>query len=700
MMSMTMEDLEAYSARISTSIGLEYSTLQSYQALQDSFNKSILQSESSIRGYDNEIADTEVIVTVAKKRKAEVDNEIAGLDRMIAERSSTIAGLDTEITDVDTTIGALTAESEELARALAASDAKFKQEAEVYSTLVYDYIAKEMTYTQQISSIQGESTFLAQAYVDEAAATAAFQQASEIYTGISAEVDTLTTQAEEIQARLIQARAEETTAMNSLSSLYETSLNTQRYYQAVSTQSAKIEFYTKAMGLYNETARMADMYPTQKTYQDAKSIAMQQLNRAVSEKDQATQVVTELQALVNVSQTTSYEAILKSYQDMIDMEAGNVSTFSTRRRMAEESAESYRQKKEEADRDVAIYEQNIAIYQAQYASSIEGERVLRISAQADDSAILAQQTVINGLDAQLQAYSTLYEEETSSFIGYNAIVAEKNKEYEQAVQDLTNYSTFYDSTSIALDLLKEEESRLKTLVDTNTMIVRTQSTIYEREVLNQQRYQTLIEISLAEQELAAMQYRETYARAKKLAIQEGFNLKILEEVQATSTLNGTTKASLAAGTTFTPIAMNMNTPTLATEKGRLDSINAFITSFTAVYAAYTTQLTQLGAVSTAIADKGVALEAVFSARTALDSTGTKEDEESLTKATLSLETVNGTIVTTEGSVATAKNSLQQTIQSFQAAYTSLFPADEIIAHDSTISSFLQSGFNSAVVSAT
>lgn len=707
MMSMTIEELEAYSAKVSTSIGLEYSTLQSYQAIQDAIDRSVLQSQSTIAGIDTELVQNEIVLGTAKTRKRDLDTEIAVLDTAIVSYTSTIAGLDIEIADTDKTISSLQLESDTLATELAASDAAFTKAASAYSTLVYDYIAKEATYQQQLSSIQAESTFLSAALVEEAETLAIYNSTVGSYTQLSGEVDALTKQSTEIQSSLTQFKVIETQAIanlqsttiaiNSLSSLYETSLTMQAYYQAVSTQSAAIEAFTNASALFTQASRNVDLYPTQKIYQDAKTLAQNQLNTAAVEKNRTTAAVQQLQALVNVSQSDSYEAILKGYQDTIDLETLNVSTFSGRRLEAETDIRRFSTLFDSAQADIAMYNSSISTFSAQYNSSITGANLLTLAAASFDSTVTGQQTILNRLDAEIRNFSTIYEQEISSFNGYINVSTQKKAEFDQAVIDLRNFSTFFESTSVALVSLTAEETRLRGVITSNDNVIKAQSTVYEREMVKQEAFQSIIEISLAEQELAAMQYRETFARAKKIAVQELYNTRVLQAVQAVSTQNGTTRATLPAGAPFVPAAVDMNRSDLKQAFGTVTSINTFISNFTAIYDAYSTQIAQLADLSTTITDKSVALETIFTARTALDAAPTDTTRQtSLTTANASLSAVQGRINTVKSNVATAKSSVQQMIQSFSTAYTSLFTGAEIIAQSSTISSFLEAGHKSAV----
>ena len=706
MLTMTVEQLEAYAATVSTSIGLEYSTLQNYQRMQDAIDVSILQSQSTITGYDTEITSNSIILETATKIKAGLDTTIAGLDSTIAINQSSIAGYDTEIGAASRTISSLQLESDRLGNELAASDAIFVSSAKYYSTLYYDYIAKDLSYTQHVSSMQAETTFLAAARADEATSLATYNAALATYTQASGEVDALVKQSSEIQSSLTQYKAIETQAnanlnstviaINSLSSLYETSVNTQKYYQAVSTQSAAIEAFTNATALYNEANRMADLYPTQKTFQDAKAIALQQLNRAAADKDALTQQVTQLAAIVNVSQSASYEAILKGYQDTIDLETKNISTFGGRRVEAEASIRNYSTLYEAAQKDVAIYQANINTYTEQYNSSIAGADLLTKAAAADDIVISKKRDIVNRKKIDVDTYTSQAKKHQSDFDEYMRISTLKKAEYDASIIELANYSTFYDSTSVAVSRLTSEETTLRNTILQNNITIKTQSSLYERELVKQEAFQAMIDASLAAQELAAMQYRETYVRTKKINVQELYNAKVLVAVQNISTQNGTVKASLSAGAPFVPKAVDLNAPELTSALSNVNLINDFLASFNTIYQTYETRTTSLNGLSTLIATKQVTLDSVLSAKDGLEAAPLDTaHQQAVASAGTALAKVQGDVQTAVGNANLAKNAIASIVQEFNKKYVAVFTAGEIIGQESTISSFLKQGYDSA-----
>jgi hypothetical protein len=714
MMEMTLEQLEEYAARVSTSIGWEYSTIQSYQLMQDTIDTSILQSQSTIAGFDVEITQNKTIMLAATTRKKKLDNDISGLDIIIAENISSISGYDVEIQNADTTIASLEKESAQLGQEIQAADESFVSSATYYSTLVYDYLGKELSYTQHISSIEAESTFLVAAKLDEATSQATYDAAVSTFTQISLEADALTQRENEIRATLAQYDVDEAKAtanvestiiaINTLSTIYETSVNVQKYYQAVAGQTSAVDAYTSNLAMYNDVVRRLEVNPSDRNLQIAKALAQYQLNTAATNKDTANTAVARMQAIVNLSQSASYEAILRGYQNTIDAETRNMNSYATKRKTAEANIVRHSTLYEEAERDIKIYESNIRTYTEQYNSSITGSDMLISSAQADEATLKAQKDTVNSLEIQLATYAKQYEDYTSSYNGYMAVSTAMKKAYDAADLELATYSTLYDSTVIALNRLTTEEEQLMSTITMNDSILKTQSSFYEREIVKQDAFQVMINASLSEQELAAMQYRETYVRAKKLYAQELYNAQMLIEVQSISTQNGQARALLAPGTAFVPRAVDLNTPTLLTIQNNVNTIQAFLNTFDTIYTAYNTQITTLNTISTFVEAKKVGLEKaiLYNEDPVLYSQTYPTPKISVGTAILKpaaasvadLNAAQTNINTQAGYLVQTAASIKSLTDAFGTAYTTIFAADERIAHISTISSFLEAGYKS------
>jgi hypothetical protein len=237
----------------------------------------------------------------------------------------------------------------------------------------------------------------------------------------------------------------------------------------------------------------------------------------------------------------------------------------------------------------------------------------------------------------------------------------------------------------------------------NDAILKTQSSFYERELVKQEAFQAMLAASLTAQELAAMQYRETYVRTKKLYVQELYNAQMLIEVQNISTQNGQARAALAPGAAFVPRAVDLNTPTLLNTQTSVNTIQAFLNTFDGIYKAYDTQITTLNAMSTFIDGKRIALEkAILFNEDPVKYEQTYPRPKVTTGLPLKpaaasvadLNAAQSNINTQAGYLTQTATSIKTMIDTFSKTYEAIFAPDERIAHISTISSFLEAGYKS------
>jgi hypothetical protein len=719
MMGMTIEELEAYSEELKSSIDLEYSTLTSYTKMQDTYTLSIDESQSTISGLDREINTNTIVYDGAVARKGQLDREIHDIDTYIISTISTVSGLDVEIETTDGVIRALYGESSTLTLELEASDAKFKQDAQNYSTLFYTYLAKQLAYDQNLSSIKGESTILESAKILESESYHVYQSTFNSYTSISREVSTLIDESFALQSSLTAYQTLEThaqrdltstiIAIESLSSLYETSLVTQRYYQAISTQSWAIESYNSTLGLYNEAVRQAEMYPSD-TAQQAKRMAEGQLQKKLEEKEKIDTAVSQLQTNVADSQNAAYEALLKSYTDTIDSESRNVSTFSARRMSSENELRSYSTTYEQSLLDISTLTGNIRTFSTFYESSLTGAVKLEVdAARLYDSTISTNQSFLSIYSQLISAETAKYNSSLSSFQGYSTIQINEASTFSSFFLQLQAVSSLYESTNSAVTKLTNDHTSRRTQAESTFTALMAESTTFESVYIQQEVFQALIDQSLVQQELAALQFQETYARAKRIAVGEAYNVAILQEVQNVSSLNGLAKARAPPDTPIELRSVNMNSELIQQASNQIQMINTFINSYKNLYDTYDTHLQQMSSLSTAVGEKQNAVNnlatinetvqnQIYKSTTgSVTSPPTPANLTLYTQRTTEYQTKKGAADTSRTSVETMRRTLNETIQTYRQTYQSIFTATEQQEHETTISSFLIAGYNSAAL---
>ncbi len=714
---MTIEDLEAYAEELKTSIDFEYSTLTSYTKMQDAYALSIFDSQSTISGLDIEINTNTIVYNAAVARKTQLDTEIAAIDVYIADQVSTMSGLDIEITDTDDLISSLRGESSTLTLELEASDLKFKEDAQNYSSLVYTYLAKQAAYDENVSSIRGESTLLESAKVMEAESYAVYKSTFDSYVDLSREVSTLIDQSFTIQSKLSEYRTIETNAetnlistvnaITSISSLYEASLITQQHNQALSTLAAATTAYTAADGLLQEATRVLEEAPGDTTRQQAKSLAEEQVRRKRTEQIAAEEVVPRIAESRGLAENAAYEALLKSYNNTIDLESRNVSTFSARRMTAENELNSYSTTYEQSLIDIRTLTENIKTFSTFYESSLTGAATLESNARTYDSTISTNQSFVSIYTQLILAETGKYESSLSSFQGYSTIKFDETSSFNSYAEQLQAVSTLFESTNSAVLRLTSDFSTRRTEAESTFTALMAESTTFESVFIQQEVFQALIEQSLVQQELAALQYQETYARAKRIAVGEAYNVAILEEVQNVSSLNGLARASAGPDAPIQLRSVNMNSELIQQASQRIQTLNAFINSYTDIYSVYDAQIQNMSSLSTAVGNKQTAVNTLAQRNEALldqiykSTTGSRSmvpDSAVITaynQGNAAFRTRLGEADTARGKVQTARDSINTIIQTYRQTYESIFTPTERLEHETTISSFLIAGYQQA-----
>jgi hypothetical protein len=217
------------------------------------------------------------------------------------------------------------------------------------------------------------------------------------------------------------------------------------------------------------------------------------------------------------------------------------------------------------------------------------------------------------------------------------------------------------------------------------------------EEVNIQDYDIQVKDGFNTQEKAAFQYRETYARQKRMDLQNLYDAKVIQAVQTTSTLNGTYQAAAGSGVNIIPQPVNLNTADLTDTLGKVNTINAFLDSFNIIYSAYDTQTNNYMGISTTIGTKKLTVQALLDLQNklVLDSTNPQLNE-ALNKAQMNITNLNKEHDSKINDINMTQDQINKNRETFLTSYRTIFRADEILAQESTISSFMIQGFNSAV----
>jgi len=695
--------LEAYAAQVSTTIGNEASTIAAAQVVQTQYDYLILTSQSTINGLGYEIMTNSNLIVAADVRSNALVLSNTILDSTMALYNSTIIGQTKIITAADTQMSSLMTESAGITSTLIQSDQNFISSAKYYSTLYTNFVGKDLLYQTCLSNIVNTSTLLSNAIVTQKKSYDNWQTSSAYTVARSAELTDLYAASNAIQSSLTQYRVDEATAtrnlastntgIQSVSSLYATSLVNQQYYQTLSTQGGVLELYTAAYSTFQAAALLSNASPTNTLVTTAATMAQQRLSTLTVSKEQIAVQATQLQALVTGAVSDTYATQLKVAQDAVQLEIKNISTFQTYANSSIAAVAYFSTLYETAAGQVTSSMAAVSTFSSFYESSVTGSNAFMAKAASDTAAIAGQQAQVDAISLAISSLNKEYDGYTSSYTGWIAISSAMVAQVAAARADLITYSSLYESTNKSVAEYTVKRAEVDAKIVTNATVIKTQSTILEAETINALKYQNQIDTSVAMEENSVFMFRETYVRQKLQSAQQYYDACILSQVQATSTQNGNLKTQ-AAGSTVTPIPININTATINNANTIINNITAFLNTFTTIYSNYTSQVATLQNVGNSISTQAVTFSNVTTAANAFATDPTK----GATFSNLQTEYIGKQAATKQlqSNVTLTQSQINTAKTAFLATYQQTFTAVEIMNNESTISSFLIKGFASAI----
>ena len=705
LLEMSPEQLSAYALTVSTAIGLQYSTIASDLVVQAQYDYMILTSQSTITGLDYEITANDNAIIAADIRTAQIDAENAAIDSTIASYQTQITSFDKVISDSDRAITALTAESAQIDADIAKTDAEFISSATGYSSMYLTYMAKEILYQNCLSDISTTSSLYDVAAAEEKFFLRNLEESTANVVARTAELSSLYLQGDQIQSSLSQYVIDETLAnaalastnigIAAISSVYATALINQQYFQQTSTLRGIDDSLTAAQTAVTSAKALAAAKPTDTVLAAAATMAQQRLTTLTTSKTSLTAEVTALQALVTDATAISLDTAISAAEAAIQLETINVSTFQGYADAASAEIVYYSTMFEQANVEIVSSLAAVELYSSLYNSSIAGSNALMLLVTQDTSSISGQQAEVDAISIAVNSLNIQYDQYVSSFNGWISYSSLMNKEIEKADADLILFSTLYESTSVVVKSLSNDLDQIQSSIVGNDSDIYTLSTILESEIVNMIAHQADVAASFNQEEYSAYQFRETYVRLRRADAQKYYDACIVQQVQNTSTQNATLKAQ-AGPSAFTPLPINLNTPAINLAYTNLTTITSFLDTFSNIYTNYNIQTTNLEGVSTSIGNQRTAYSTVtfFTKMTRLNPTNPNIGQ-SFSNAQTAFIANQTTTNNLMNNVALTQVQINAAKNRFLTTYHAVFLSSDIMANESTISSFLIAGFNGA-----
>jgi hypothetical protein len=700
---MDLPSLQAYADQVSTIIGQEFSTIAAAQVVQSQYDYLILSSQSTINGLGNEITTNSNLIISADVRSNELVASNTVLDSNIGSYTSTILGQTKIIESADIQMSSLMVESANIVSSLIQSDKDFASSATYYSSLYTTFVGKDIAYQACITNIINTSTLLSNAIAAQKVSDANWRTSSADTLARTDELNKLYLDSNAIQSTLTQYRINELNAINNLtstnnsittlSSLYGTSLLNQQYYQTLSTKTGVLDLYTTAYSAFQTAAALSNASPGNTLVTTAATMAEQRLSTLTTSKKEITDETSKLQTLVAGAVADTYAAQLEEAQAAVQLEINNINTYQAYTNSSIAAVTYFSTLYETANMQVISSLAAVSTFSSFYESSVIGSNTFMKKARDDTASIAIQQSQVDAISYSISSLNIEYEGYTSSYNGWMAYSTLMKKEVDNAKASLITYSSLYESTNTAIAGFNDILRGVDIAINNNNTEIRTQSTILQRETINSLLYDNQVQASFNMEEDAVFKFRETYVRESLQRAQRYYDGCVLAEVQNTSTQNGKLKEQ-AKESPFTPITININTPTINTANNNVQSISGFLNTFSGIYNNYTTQASNLQNVSTSITAQAASFSNVTSAANAFMTDTTKGAAFSNAQADfISKQLATSRI---QNDVALTQTQINNAKVTFMTTYRQVFQSSEIISNETTISSFLIQGFASAV----
>ncbi len=696
---MTLSDLQIYADTVSTTVSLEQSSIQGNQKAYMVYGDLVNTSQSTVDGLAYEIIANTQLLQATDMQIADLSGQSAAFLSTIMNYESTMDVQSAIMQAADNQISTLSLESAAIESTLNLSQLAFASTAKYYSSLYMTFMARDLTYQNRLNTISTTSSILAKSIEYEKITYDNWQTSTTTRQKIDTQLTALYNDSNAIQSTLSQYRIDETLAVgyynstsqavNTISSLYSASLLNQQYYQSLSTQTGYTDALIAAVSAASNAKRASLAAPNDTTLSAAAVMANKLVTTITANQTDATSVTAALQQKLPGITTDTYAATMAQYENQVQIEIDNISTFDSYKTISLKSLAYYSSQYDQAVLDIASSMVLINNYSTLYDSSITGSNALMALVKDDTSSIAGKMNEITTISMTLNSLVKDYDNFQSSYTGYISISSMMKQQIDKTIADLSIYSSFYDSTSFALAGFTTELQTVLASLATNTATLYSQSSMLAYETNNLQSYTAQLQDSFNTQERATYQYRETYVREKRIAAQLYYDSIIAYAIQENSTINGDAAASAGLGVPINPIPLNLNTPDINLGNANLTTITSFLNTFGDIYRNYDTQEINNQAVSTASGLQRQALDALSQYQNKYLTAPTSDNLLLLNSAQNDYNTASDAYTASLSNIEIVRRKVDTEQINFRKTYTDVFRADEIIKNEDTISSFLK-----------
>lgn len=718
--TMSVADLMAYSNVVSTSAGLEYSTILGNQYIQSQYATLLQLSKSTMDGLDYEIQANDATTRAATQREKYLEDESAKYICTMAKYEEDITAQEDIIGQAESTIEGLARESSTLGSTISGANSTFTASAQRYSTLYLKYVGWKNLADDNTQLIAKREVDLSNAIIEEKSSRKKLQDTTDRWHHTSGELSTLYEKRRTIDSTLTKRRVDEAeaiknynstlAAISSLSTIYEAAVINQKYALSLARQTEKVNRYISLLStfdeadiLYNESIPQygggADSGASRAILGDttlwaARSMAEQRLQSAITEKNLAQDETARLQTLAGIAETDAYESILTQYESNVKSAKIKMNTLRSYKETALQSVRRFSTLYELADADVKKYSSTLTRYSSFYESSIKAASSLYGLAKEDDTVIEEAKRQSDVISHGISSLNKRYSEYISSYHGWMNVSSYWKEASDTAEESISTLSSFYTQKTTSLRRMRERVRELNGQIQNSSIHLAAQSSILKSEMINLAAYDAQLKATLNIQENAAVQYKETYCRVERMTLQNMYEGLVLGAVQAASTMTASNMA-LAGGNQVTATPVDLTPAPIQRSYRALTSINNFLATFANVYAVYNAQDTTITQLSTSIGYQSVSWSTLnqYSNQyyATLDPTTRSMMAAAQVDESQKQDSVNGLLER----YAANQLPIQEAKQTLSTTYATFFSPSEMQIQESTISSFIITGYRQA-----
>ena len=665
--AMTFQQLAAYGSTVSTTAGLEQSTINGNQLLFNQYDILSQIAQSTIEGLDIEIA----------TNNADYNADIAVLNILIRQSTidySTLGNYDSTISTQQTimsltqsTIDGLNDELSTLNSTFSLEDEEYISSARGYSTLYYYYeglkeqlenkiafvygneqAAKQILenanrqiqyYTLQSGGSKGFVGLVSSAILAEAEAYDNYLVSTATWKSVSEQLSTLNDENVAITSTITQYTIDEAEAeqeylstvlgVSTLSSLYKAAKASEDYAFALSSLTIKDEAYADALLTFEQAdyaytnslpsgaqgggktpkrggAASGAASGANSALWAARSMAQQALQAAEAEQSEASEYASNMQTLAEVAETDLYDVTLYALEQTVMNRIRQIDRLESQRLSTMESLTNWSSIYERATTDYNVYDDLVSQYSTLYESSIIGNSTLQGLADADNAEIDALQQQADGYSAAIATLDREYDDNLSSMTGWSTLSSLYMSQYWSSIHGLSTLSSiYYNLEQSATDWNSGVVGRRITNIR-NHIDYFLYSSIRNSEIINLEVYDTRVKDNINQEERSAYVYKNTYCRERRLDYQDTYKNAVMGAIETAS--NATRDALATArltdpNATVIPTPVDLTLPNVMNPYNKLNSMNTFLNSFTNIYSAYDTQTDNIDALSTSVGHK-------------------------------------------------------------------------------------------------